>query len=143
MHWFQLLSVALFVPKTSFIQNVEFPSCKDCVHYKPKPYSRILHDNSTYARCSLFGNKDVISGKVSFEYASVCRSSEVKCSINGNHFTPIVNSNAKNGDVSAKDAVSPTPPFQLKSPPPLPTPSCISNPRKTGGHDAMRFTCDL
>lgn len=62
-----------------FIINAAYPICKNCVYFQP-------HNGSTpmdLAKCTKYGKKDVITGKVTYSFASVCRTDQDKCGNNG------------------------------------------------------------
>lgn len=63
------------VKKTQFIKNINLPSCIDCLYYLGKS-----------GRCSKFGEKDIISGKIVYGSASQIRLTENLCGIKGNYF---------------------------------------------------------
>jgi hypothetical protein len=54
----------------SFVKNIKSPICVNCINFiKPS----ILNNDLEYGKCKLFGIKDVVSGKIKYEYASVSR----------------------------------------------------------------------
>lgn len=68
------------------------PSCKNCVHFRP--YSRLLDYGDDRGRCSLFGEKNIVSDEVVYTPASNCRNNETLCGPQGglfrqDAFTPI------------------------------------------------------
>ena len=62
------------------------PECRNCKYFMP-------HDSELYkyklATCLLYGNKDVVSGKITFEYADHVRNRDSQCSREGVNFEPI------------------------------------------------------
>jgi hypothetical protein len=62
------------------------PECRNCKHFMP-------HNSEAYkynlATCLLYGEKNVISGIVKFEYAEHVRNREEQCSKEGRNFEPI------------------------------------------------------
>jgi len=66
------------------IRNINTPSCMKCIHYKPSYYS--TNFLASYNNCNKFGNKDIITDKISYDNAESCRSDEKKCGYNGNYF---------------------------------------------------------
>lgn len=50
----------------------------NCIHYRPALLS------SSFSRCSQFGNKDVVTGEVVYQYADVSRRDE--CGPEGKYF---------------------------------------------------------
>ena len=45
-----------------------------------------MSDRYKYGKCLSFGEKNVVSGEVSYEYAELCRNNESKCGIKGKYF---------------------------------------------------------
>jgi len=43
-------------------------------------------DKHDFGGCGLFGEMDVVSGKIMYEYAGTCRTSENKCGLSGKYF---------------------------------------------------------
>lgn len=66
----------LLIPK---IKNMEYPVCKDCKHF-------IQKEDITLSRCSFFGEKDVITGEIKYNYADISRFNENLCGINGTYY---------------------------------------------------------
>ena len=73
--------------KTSgfFIKNMNAPSCKNCIHFME--YKSIYDkENLDLSTCKLYGEKNIISDKIKYEFALICRNNENKCGINAKHF---------------------------------------------------------
>lgn len=68
-----------FVTSEQIIKNVNLPICKNCKFYKPDP---------TYylSRCEKFGEKNIFTGKITYDYASLMRNSESDCGQEGKYF---------------------------------------------------------
>ena len=66
------------------IRNIEFPSCKNCVHFRPPSWSNDFTD--TYSKCEKFGTKDVVTDKISYNFAETCRVDEDLCGKSGKYF---------------------------------------------------------
>jgi hypothetical protein len=70
----------LFFLNPSFIKNVDKPVCKDCKNFK--------YDNSyndfMYGKCTKFGSKNLINGKIVFEDVIYARNHE--CGTNATYF---------------------------------------------------------
>mgnify|MGYP006073644317 CR=1 FL=1 len=72
------------VNSEKIIKNINIPSCRNCVYYKP---SRLSTDfTASYNKCNKFGEKDIMTNKISFDYANLCRNNEKKCGIEGKYF---------------------------------------------------------
>jgi len=72
------------VPSDKIIKNIELPSCKNCIYYKPN----ILHNDftSTFNKCEKFGEKNIITDIVTYNFADFCRNDETKCGKEGKYF---------------------------------------------------------
>jgi len=67
----------------SSINNMNLPSCKDCKFHIP---SSSIEYASSLSKCAKFGEKNVLTGEIIYDYTSVARGSEVKCGMEGRHF---------------------------------------------------------
>ena len=67
-----------------FIKNVDLPSCKKCIHYLPSVYH--LDFGSNMNRCSKFGEKNMISDEIKYDFVESCRKDEKKCGEKGEYF---------------------------------------------------------
>jgi len=67
-----------------FIKNIKYPSCKNCIYYKPSLYDFDFY--STFSRCEKFGKKNLISDNIIYDYADLCRSDKQKCDLEGKYF---------------------------------------------------------
>jgi hypothetical protein len=77
----------LFAMRTSCektIRNINVPSCKKCIHFIPAPYNFDFTTN--YNRCAKFGEKDIITDKINYDFAELCRPDETKCGKEGKYF---------------------------------------------------------
>lgn len=66
------------------IRDIEFPSCKNCVHYRPTYWSSDFTSLSN--KCDKFGAKDVVTDKITYDYADSCRRQDDKCGKEGKFF---------------------------------------------------------
>jgi hypothetical protein len=72
------------VNSQKIIKNMNTPSCRNCIHYKPS-YSTT--DFTTFLnKCDKFGDKNIITNKISYDYADTCRRDEDKCGNVGKYF---------------------------------------------------------
>jgi hypothetical protein len=75
------------------IKNINIPSCRNCIHYKPNP---IFNDfTSSFSKCDKFGEKNIITDKITYNYVDSCRDNESLCGKNGNYFEEEKNINIK------------------------------------------------
>ena len=66
------------------IKNSEIPLCKNCFYFYPNfEGENIIYEKSL---CIKYGNKNIVSGEVSYEFANDMRHSESKCGLNGKNF---------------------------------------------------------
>jgi hypothetical protein len=66
--------LALLLPK---IKNTEYPVCKNCIHY-------IEHREYLLSRCAFFGEKNIITGEIKYDYADLTRNDE--CGKTGKYY---------------------------------------------------------
>ena len=66
------------------IKNIELPACRNCIHYNPSMLS--LDFASPFSKCEKFGEKDIISDKITYKYADSCRNDEQRCGHEGKYF---------------------------------------------------------
>lgn len=76
-----LSSICKFEPS---IKYMNFPSCKNCLHYKPSTYN--IDYTSSYSRCTIYGEKNVVTNKIEYLPAHLCRNDNSKCGIEGKYF---------------------------------------------------------
>lgn len=63
------------------IKNINVPACKNCIHYTPS-----LDNRNFYSTCDNFGEKDIITNEIKYNYADLCRGDEDKCGNQGKYF---------------------------------------------------------
>jgi len=64
----------LLLPK---IKNAEFPVCKECVYY-------IEHKDYLLSRCAFLGEKNIITGEITYKYADLSRNGD--CDETGKYY---------------------------------------------------------
>jgi hypothetical protein len=72
------------VPTNKIIKNIEFPSCKNCIYYKPNIVNNDF--TSIFNKCEKFGEKNIITGKIEYNFVDLCRNDETKCGKEGKYF---------------------------------------------------------
>lgn len=83
-----------FVNSDKIIKNINLPSCRNCVYYKP--YALDLDYTSTLGKCEKFGEKNFITDEIKYnEYADLCRNDDSKCGKKGKYFEEEKNVNMK------------------------------------------------
>jgi len=81
------------VNSEKIIKNINIPSCKNCIHFQPSIYNKDF--TSSLNRCIKFGNKNIISDEISYDFADLCRNDELKCGYEGKYFEEEKNINLK------------------------------------------------
>jgi hypothetical protein len=66
------------------IRNIDFPSCKNCVYYLPSGLNNDFA--SSLNKCKNFGAKDVVTGEITYDYATTCRYNENLCGNSGKYY---------------------------------------------------------
>lgn len=74
------------------IRNVNFPACKNCIYYKPSEYNTFV---SGLNKCEKFGDKNINTDEILYDYAESCRKDETKCGMEGKYFEKEKNMNMK------------------------------------------------
>jgi hypothetical protein len=74
-----------------YIRDIEVPICANCVHFiedvNNYPYDS-LPNNERYGRCKLYGEKNIITGEIKYDFAFICRSEPTKCRKLGHMYSP-------------------------------------------------------
>lgn len=65
------------------INNINIPVCKNCIHFIPNEYSDF---SSSISKCNKFGDKDLKTDDIIFNYVDDCRSDINKCGKEGIYF---------------------------------------------------------
>ena len=63
----------------SMIRHSDKKACNQCVHYARNPISSL-------SECTKFGEKNLIHGHISYDFAGSCRQDESKCGVYGKYF---------------------------------------------------------
>jgi len=84
LYMMQQVSPALHI----FVKNEILPSCVNCVHFME------YNENNLFSyiksnRCKLFNKKIILTEKIEYEYASICRKDNNKCGKYGKYFIPL------------------------------------------------------
>ena len=74
----------IFVNSEKIIKNINIPACKNCIHYKPSYFTTDFTE--TFNKCDKFGNKNIITNEISYDFADMCRNDENKCGYEGKYF---------------------------------------------------------
>jgi len=63
------------------IKNIDFPSCKNCIHFSQDNYNI-----DSLSLCTKFGEKNIITDEINHDFANSCRKDEEKCGLEGKCF---------------------------------------------------------
>jgi hypothetical protein len=87
-------ALPLFMVKSEqIIKNINLPTCINCIHYKLNTFDNDFA--STLNKCKKFGEKDIVTNKITYDYATSCRSDKSKCGNEGKYFEEEKNINMK------------------------------------------------
>ena len=79
-----LLTSGLSMCSEKIIKNINMPACKNCIYYKPRMLDTDF--TSTFNICEKFGTKNIITDKITYDYADLCRRQDDKCGEEGKQF---------------------------------------------------------
>jgi hypothetical protein len=65
-----------------YIKNLDVPSCNACKYY----HNISGIDNYEISKCSKFGEKDILNGKIKFSYTEMARYNDNLCGYDAKHF---------------------------------------------------------
>lgn len=80
----KILYLLLTLIQSKIIKNLNIPSCKNCIHFMPKYYSSDYVSNSN--TCNKFGDKNIITDEIEYDFINSCRKDENKCGNEGKFF---------------------------------------------------------
>lgn len=85
---YKLFLFGLCAKHSPLIDNIKPPTCVNCIHFVKynDMYSSRANVNQELGKCKLFGKKNLVSGKITYDYASSSRISEKKCGIEGKYY---------------------------------------------------------
>jgi hypothetical protein len=76
----------VFSTGKSFIRNTTLPSCLNCIHFiehtNNYPYDDTPSDTQ-YGKCKKFGEMNLITGLIEYDFAKNCRNDINKCGKTG------------------------------------------------------------
>lgn len=73
----------LYISDAAIIKNIDIRSCRNCIYYKIESLSNNYPELN---ECRYFGEKNIQTDIIKYEYADLCRSSENKCGLEGKYF---------------------------------------------------------
>lgn len=63
-----------------FIRNMEEPMCKECIYFMPND------SKDNLGKCLKFGERNIITGVITFDDADSCRKDYTKCCMSAIYF---------------------------------------------------------
>jgi hypothetical protein len=88
-----LYLLPILVYSEKIIKNVNLPACRNCIHYQPDIYN---NDFASYLnKCDKFGDKNIVTDKITYDFADQCRNDDSKCGKEGKYFVVEPNINMK------------------------------------------------
>ena len=81
------------VQSERIIKNINIPACRNCIHYQPDPFYNDF--TSLLNKCNKFGDKNIVTDKITYNFADQSRNDESKCGKEGKYFVEEPNINMK------------------------------------------------
>jgi hypothetical protein len=81
------------VHSEKIIKNVNLPACRNCIHYQPDTFYNDF--TSLLNKCNKFGDKNIVTDKITYDFADHCRNDDSKCGKEGKYFVEEPNINMK------------------------------------------------
>jgi len=72
------------VQSERIIKNINIPACRNCIHYQPEPFYNDF--TSSLNKCNKFGDKNIVTDEIRYDFADQCRNDESKCGKEGKYF---------------------------------------------------------
>jgi len=83
--YFLMLSRTMSTGIPSMVRNLQYPACKNCVHFiehtNNYPYDPVPDNN--YGKCKKFGEMNLVTGGIEYDFAKLCRQNDKKCGSEG------------------------------------------------------------
>jgi len=79
MRFFAFFTIFCSFRITATIKNSQAPICQNCVHYQANLAPSL-------SKCSHFGNKNIITGEIKYDYADLSRMDENSCGLEGKYY---------------------------------------------------------
>jgi hypothetical protein len=76
------LYIFLFISCVYSLEVKPIKSCVNCKHFIPNPHNNVFiknEDITTYGKCKLFYELDILTGLKKLEFAAQCRNDNNKC----------------------------------------------------------------
>jgi hypothetical protein len=69
-----------------YIKYFSLPTCKDCVYYRSHEEKTDPFKSGSQDKCLKYGEKNVVTGEINYQYADFVRKQDLQCGIAGKHF---------------------------------------------------------
>ena len=69
-----------------YIKHFSFPICKDCVYHRPQHEKLDPFKSGDQDKCLKYGEKNVVTGEINYQYADFVRKQDLQCGLKGKHF---------------------------------------------------------
>jgi hypothetical protein len=69
------------IKPTTIIKNSNIPCCKNCIFFEPSVYN-----SDSLNKCNKFGEKNIVTGEITKDFANSCRKQEEKCGFTGKYY---------------------------------------------------------
>jgi len=79
-----LLPIIKIISSDKIIKNNNIPACRNCKYYKTNLFNNDY--TSFMSQCEKFSEKNIITDKITNDYADICRKDEEKCGFEGKYF---------------------------------------------------------
>ena len=78
-------------PKVRFIKNMNYPTCDNCFNFRnfTPIEGTSSFEYSSIGVCMKFGEKNMVTGKIKYDYAIDCRNDVSKCTNIARYFVPL------------------------------------------------------
>jgi len=72
--------------KDVFIKNFRLPICKQCAYFLKHDGKDDLNKISDYDKCMKYGEQNVVTGDIHFQFADLVRKQESQCGLSAKYF---------------------------------------------------------
>jgi hypothetical protein len=69
-----------------YIKHFSLPVCKDCVYHVSKLGKNDPFKSGDQNKCLKYGEKNVVTGEINYQYADIVRKQDLQCGLTGKHF---------------------------------------------------------
>lgn len=69
-----------------YIKYFSLPTCKDCVYHRSHQGKNDPFKSGDQDKCLKYGEKNVVTGEIVYQYADFVRKQDLQCGLAGKHF---------------------------------------------------------